>query len=251
MNNPTLTIACNFFNECNSMPGFLEMATGFADEVLMVDCGPGGTRSSDGSLDILRKWGIDPLAWRIDDGFGKVRTQLIQTCKTDWVIIMDCDERMQIHAEVMTCGGGEKYPEVPNPNLKVIKTGPSYNHREVLLSKMRQADASDIPTVRAMRRHWFDFTYTRPCENWCTRFDWQLRIWKVQPKVGYKSEIPMHEIAFDWRKNESPKYIEESVTHGPFFDHFHCLFKPMEPEQRQHDIRIYDAIHGKLPPPVE
>lgn len=250
MNNPSVTICCNFFNEANALPGFLEMATGFADEVLMVDCGPGGTRSSDGSLDILRKWRIEPLSWRIDEGFGKARTQLIHTCETSWCIIMDSDERLQIAAEVISCEGTDRYPAVPNPNLTVIHHKNVYDHREVLLSMMRHADTNGIPSIRAIRRHWFDFTGTRPCENWSTIFDWQLRIWRVSRHVGYRTDTPMHEKAWDWRANAEPRYLAESVEHGPFFDHYHCHFKPMEPEQRQHDIRIYNAIHERQAPPT-
>lgn len=238
----SLGVAVNFYNEHVALPGFLEMASAFFDEVLMVDCGPHGQPSNDGSLDILRDWGITPLQWSINDGFGAIRTDLIRASKTDWTVIMDCDERMMIAAPVLHCEGSESYPQISNPSLKVSVTAASYNHRDFLLHKIRDAEERGATAIRASRRHWFDASYKRPTQNWLINRDWQLRIWKTVPHVGYKSEVKMHEAAWDFKRNCGPIYIEDDHTLGPFFDHFHLHFKAMEKQQRQHDIAIYDAL---------
>lgn len=247
----SITIAATFFNEANAMPGFLEMASQFADEILLVDCGPKSTPSSDGTLDIVRKWGIDPLRWEIDPGYGVVRTQLLHTCKTPWALLLDIDERVAVTAPILRCHGTESYPNVPHPKLTVTVQEPSYNHRDFIISKMREADERGYTGVRFSRRHWFTASYKNPTQNWETNRDWQLRCLRTHKHIGFKAETRMHEHCFDWHRNCGPQYIEDDPLRGGFLDHLHCWFKSMEPEQRAHDIRIYDAIHGKLPPPVE
>lgn len=245
----SLGVAVNFYNEHVALPGFLEFASGFFDSILMADCGPNGQPSNDGSLDILRAWGIEPLQWSINEGFGVVRTKLIHASKADWTVIMDCDERMMIGAPVLHCEGTESYPQTSSPNLTVSVTAASYNHRDFLLHKIRDAEEKGATAIRASRRHWFDFSYKRPCQNWLLNRDWQLRIWKTLQHVGYKSEVRMHETAYDFKRNCGPIFIEDDHTLGPFFDHFHLHFKAMEKDQRQHDIAIYDALDAGKPIP--
>lgn len=238
-----ITIAATFFNEVNAMPGFLEMAFAFADEILLVDCGPNGTPSTDGTLDILRKWNIEPLRWKIDPGYGVVRSQLLHTCKTPWAILMDIDERIAVTAPVLRCHGIESYPNVPNPQLTVSIQEPSYNHRDFVIAKIREADERGYTGVRFARRHWFSASYKRPTQNWEVNRDWQLRCLRTHKHIGFKTETRMHEHAWDWHRNCGPQYIEDDPLKGGFLDHLHCHFKPMEPEQRQQDIKIYDALH--------
>lgn len=239
-----ITIAATFFNEVNALPGFLEMATSFAEEVLLVDCGPNGAPSTDGSLDILRKWGIEPLRWKIDPGYGAVRTQLLHTCKTPWGILMDIDERLMIAAPVLRCEGAESYPQVPKPNLRVYEDGRVYNHREFVKAKMKEADERGFTGVRFCRRHWFSSDFRHPTQNWELNRDWQLRCLRTHKHIGYKAEVRMHEVAWDWRRQDGPQYIEDTPFFGPNVEHLHCHFKAMEPEQRKEDIAIYDAIHA-------
>lgn len=244
----SIGVAVNFYNEHIALPGFLEFATGFFDSILMVDCGPNGKPSDDGSLDILRSWGVPWQQGSINEGFGVVRTGLIRASKASWVVIMDCDERMLIGAPVLHCEGSEAYPQNPNPDLKVSVAAASYNHRDFLLHRIRDAEERGATAVRAARRHWFDFSYRKPCQNWLHNRDYQLRIWKVSPHVGYRSDVRMHEQAWDFQRNCGPIYVADDHTLGPFFDHFHLHFKAMEKEQRQHDIAIYDALaRGETP----
>lgn len=251
MSNPSLGVACHFFNEHNALPGFLESASHFFDEILMVDCGPNGAPSTDGSLDILRAWGIEPLRWKIDAGFGAVRTQLLHTSKTAWTIIADADERFHVTMPVLSCEGNESYPEVQKPNLKVSIVDPHvYNHREFLQQKIQAAESVGATGVRFCRRHWFDATYRRPTQNWLVKRDWQLRCLKTLKHIGFKSETRMHEQCWDFHRNDGPKYVEDDRLNGPFVEHLHCHFKPMEAEQRAYDVKLYDALHYGRPLPT-
>lgn len=244
MPDPSIGVAATFRDECNALPGFLEMATAFFDDVLLVDCSPDANPSTDGSLDIIRKWGLPhPPCWDLNAGFGAVRTQLLKTSRTDWTVIMDIDERMHVTFPVLSCDGDESYPDVENPKLRVSVADSSYNHRDWLLLKIKEAERTGAKGVRFCRRHWFDTTYRRPTQNWMKNRDWQLRCMKSRDSVGYKSDVKMHETAWDYARNDGPVYVEDDLMRGPFFDHLHCHFKPMEPEQRREDIRVYDALH--------
>lgn len=244
MNTPSIGVAATFRDEHNALPGFLEMATRFFDDILLVDCSADMTPSSDGSLDIIRKWGLpDPPLWDLSPGFGAVRSQLLQTSKTDWTVIMDIDERMHLTLPVLECVGTESFPAFERPNLTVRPTGGVFNQRDYLAQRIREADSRGFKALRFCRRHWFDTSFNRPTQNWMQHRDWQLRCMKSRSSVGYKSDVKMHEQAWDSARNCGPLYIEDHATFGPFLDHYHCHYKAMEPDQRQADIATYDALH--------
>lgn len=243
MTSPSIGVAASFRDECNALPGFLEMATRFFDEVLLVDCSMDMSPSTDGSLDIIRKWGLpDPPRWDMSNGFGAVRSQLLNTSKTDWTVILDIDERMYATLPELRCEGTDRYPAQERPNLKVRETGAVYNHREFLLRKIVRAEQEGVRAVRFSRRHWFDMSLTRPCENWESIRDFQMRCMKSRAGMGFTTVPRMHERAWDTNTGKDPDYIEDEPLRGPFIDHFHCHFKSMEPEQRKADIASYDAL---------
>lgn len=244
MNRPSIGVAATFRDECNALPGFLESASHFFDSIFLADCSMDMTPSTDGSLDIIRKWGLpDPPLWDLSNGFGAVRSQLIHSSKTDWTVILDIDERMHVTAQLLRCEGTDRFPEVANPDLKVLVAGPAYDHKTILIDKIMEAEALGIRTVRFSRRHWFDATYTKPCENWNTIRDFQLRCIKSRSGIGYTVLPRMHERCWDFDLNKEPEYIEDDPMRGPFIEHLHCHFKPMEPVQRGADIAAYDALH--------
>lgn len=243
MNRPSIGVAATFRDECNALPGFLESASHFFDHIFLADCSMDMTPSTDGSLDIIRKWGLpDPPRWNLSEGFGAVRSQLIHSSPTDWTVILDIDERMHVTLPLMKCEGADRFPEVAKPDLKVW-SGTAYNHRDLLFAKIAQAESLGIKTVRFSRRHWFDTTYTRPCENWNTIRDFQLRCMKSRAGVGFTTLPRMHERAWDFGNDREPEYIEDDPECGPFIDHLHPWYKAMEPEQRKADIAAYDALH--------
>lgn len=240
---PSIGVAATFRDERNALPGFLEMASHFFDAIFLADCSMDMSPSTDGSLDIIRAWGLpDPPLWNLSDGFGAVRSQLIHSSKTDWTVVLDIDERMHVTLPMLRCDGTDRYPAVLNPSLVVSESGPVFHHREFLLEKIREADRRGVKTVRFSRRHWFDATYTRPCENWMLIRDFQLRCVKSRAGIGYTREPKMHERAWDFGLNRAPDYIEDDPMRGPWIDHLHCHFKPMEAAQRADDIAAYDQL---------
>lgn len=242
--NPSIGVACSMRDEENALPGFLEMASQFFDEILIVDASMDMTPSSDQSRDILRKWGLPvPPIWNLSAGFGSIRSQLVHTCPTDWVCVFDLDERINVTMPVYKCEGTDRYPAQTNPNLKVSVVQSCYNQKELLVQKIQEAERRGIRTVRFQRRHWCTADYTKPAENWNLIKDYQLRCIKARSDIGY-SELPrMHERCIDRRTGQSPEYIEDDPMMGPIIEHRHLWFKAMEPEQRAADIKVYDALH--------
>lgn len=244
MTRPSIGVAATFRDEHNALPRFIDKAKEFFDDILLVDCSMDMTHSTDGSLDIIRAAGLpDPVLWSLADGFGAVRSQLIQTSKTDFTVILDIDECMYVELPQIDCAGNEAYPQVQSPDLKTYRSGSTYDHRGLLIAKIQEAAAQGIKAVRFSRRHWFDLSWERPTQNWITIPDWQLRCMKSRDSVGYRSNTKMHEQAWDLAERRDPRYIEETPGMGPYIDHYHCHYKPMEPEQRAEDIRNYDALH--------
>lgn len=238
----TLGAVCNVYNDSLALAGWLENVTQFADVVTVIHSGPNGRASTDGTMELLERWGIKPIMSRIDFGFGVVRTQCIRECKADWAIITDADERFYQYVPILTCQGNEAYPEIRDPKLVVDHHPPEMFNQIALL---RTLMAHDVLAVRASRRHWFDYTWKRPCQNWEIIPDWQLRIVKNDPRVGYDSVTKMHERCIDTTTNECPRFATEKQgdPRGIFIDHFHCFWKAQEPEQRKEDIKIYNALH--------
>ncbi len=240
---PSIGVAATFRDEANALPGFLESASAFFDHIFLADCSMDMTPSTDGSLDIIRKWGLpDPPAWNLSNGFGSVRSQLVHSSPTDWTVVLDIDERMHVTLPVMRCEGEDRYPAVMRPDLRVTKGLECFNHKQRLIDCILSAEKRGIKTVRFSRRHWFDATYTRPCENWMLIRDFQLRCMKSRSGVGFTEFPRMHERAWDYDLKRDPDYIEDDPIYGPFVEHLHCLYKPMEKDQRQADIAAYDAL---------
>lgn len=244
MNTPSIGMACNIYNDALALPGLLETASQFFDELFFIHAGPNGKRSTDGTIELIEKWGAKIVFDEINSGFGDIRTKLIHQSKTDWVMILDADERFYHTMPVLICEGEDSYPNVQNPVLKVTRhEGSHYNQGRALREIISKPQ--DAVAIRTVRRHWFDFSLQRPTQNWFINRDWQLRLVKNEPFIRYKSDIKMHEQIIDDRTGTTPKFVEVQNEHllGPFHDHFHCFFKPLEPEQRAEDISIYNALH--------
>jgi len=243
MSAPTIAVAASFRDEANALPGFLEMATSFFNEVFLADCSMDMTPSTDGSLDIIRKWGLPhPPLWNLSNGFGAVRSQLLNSVKSDWCVVMDIDERMGVTLPELRCEGTDRYPAQQHPKLIVTDTGRTYHHRDLLNAKIAEAEQKGIRAVRFSRRHWFGFGMKQPCENWMLIRDFQMRCMKSKVGMGFTTIPRMHERAWDSNTGKDPDYIEDDPMQGPFIDHYHLAYKKMEPEQRKADIAAYDAL---------
>lgn len=237
----SLGLAFNIYNDNNAVHGLLELATGYFDDIVAVHAGPMGRRSTDGTIETLEKWGVRTVFASIDEGFGTVRTRCIRESQAAYVCILDSDERLYPFSPIIRCHGEEAYPSVQNPNLSVSHEG-TYNQGEVLKQLIQEPH---IRAVKAVRRHWFSPGFSKPCQNWHRIPDVQLRIVKNDPDIFYDPNIRMHERILDRQTGGEPKHasFNPSDPRGVFFDHQHCFWKAMEPEQRKEDIAIYDAIH--------
>lgn len=261
-------VVCNFYNEANALPGFLETHTAFFDHLSFYQAGPNGADSTDGSLDILAKWKMPIHRGSINDGFGAVRTAAIRSSPCEWVMILDADERFYRFNQVMNCGGESTPPDevsqilaqyddrnqtaVPSNFENVHKLGANlrvtfgevYDQGAWLRSIL---DSGQWDAISTIRRHWHDFTCKRPTQNWHTEPDYQMRLVRNTDSIYFTQDTRMHE-----RLTGAASVYRPNHTHGPFFDHFHMCFKPMEGDQRRHDVAIYDAIHeGRVPPTLD
>ncbi len=268
----SIGLVCNFFNEAHALPGFFETHTPFFDHILMYQSGPGGEESSDGSIEIIEKWGIPIARGSIDMGFGIVRTAAVRSSPCDWVMILDADERFFHTCCVLTCSGestpaeesgqvlndydkGIEFTACPSnwenaakltANLSV-RIGDPYAQGAWIRDTLNQNQDSEMDGVRTIRRHWHDFTMKRPTQNWHTDSDMQCRIIRNHPDIYFAPDVRMHESLIGVRNLYAP-----NMTHGPFFDHFHLHFKKMSPAARAKDIEIYRAIaRGEKPATTE
>src|SRR4051812_21836492 len=109
-----IAAAYNVFNDAAALRGSLEAAQGFFDNIYVIHSGPGGARSTDGTLELLEEFGIKPVFADMNDGFGVIRTRLIRECGEEWAFLLDADERFFPSLPVVRCGGSERYPANPN-----------------------------------------------------------------------------------------------------------------------------------------
>lgn len=265
---PSIGLVANMYQECNALPGWIETHLPFFDEIKVLHSGPGGTYSDDGTLEILKKWNIPVEFCSIDDGFGVVRTRALQMSTCSWTMLLDADERFYSLLPLLTCGG-ESTPHsevdailqtydfrdlktmIPNweniarlgANLKV-EVGPAYNQGELLRTILKEQPSLDA--IITVRRHWHDFSFKRPTQNWYTDPDWQMRLVKNHPSIYFDPAKRMHEQLVGTNNT-----YRATTFGGPYFDHFHFTMKKMEQEQRAHDVEIYNSIHHGRKPPTQ
>ncbi len=261
----TIGLVANVYNEAKALPGWLETHLPFFDDVRVLHSGPNNEYSNDGTIEILEKWNIPVQYCSIDEGFGVVRTKALRMCPCDWIMLLDADERFyHIHKRIDCVGSITPHSEVDKilrtydfsdiktrlpdwdniarlgSNLEVIE-GEVYDQGKFLRGLISD---SDLDAVISIRRHWHDFTFKRPTQNWFSDLDCQMRIVRNDSSIHYDANTRMHE-----RLLGANRVGYTHMSTGPFFDHFHFTFKKMEIEQRAHDVAIYDAIHkGEKPP---
>ncbi len=85
----SLSICVLVKNEAESLAGLLEEIQGLADEVVVLDTG-----SSDGSVDLAKKGGARVETFNWCDDFAAARNALLDQAKSDWVLMLDADERL-------------------------------------------------------------------------------------------------------------------------------------------------------------
>lgn len=270
MSGPTLGLVANIFNEINALPGWLEAHLPYFDDVRITHAGPQGVCSTDGTIELLEKWRIPIDFDSINDGFGAVRTRTVRRSPCDYVMLLDADERFYPLHRVMVCTGQSTPPSEVDEilatydfrdlkamhsnwenisrlgmDLRVEPQGvlEPYNQGERLRGIL---EGYHPDAVMSIRRHWHDLSFRRPTQNWHEVPDWQMRIVRNHPSIHWDPVKKMHEQLLG-----ANNVFRPDPTRGPFFDHFHFVFKKMEPEQRAHDVRVYDAMHEERVPPIQ
>lgn len=241
----TITAALNVYQEAIALPSALEAAKAWADDILVIHSSPYGKFSTDGTMEILKESGVRYYCMDVMIGFGRIRTQLIQRSKTDWVMILDADERFHPITPVFSCHGQEQWPVVAEPNLTLTKVQDNFNQLDLLRHLLQEAP-QDILSLQMSRRHWMcaPGEWECPCQSWNEReSDWQQRCVRVSPWVFYDPERAMHEIIKDTRTWSGPKYISGDTLHGPFFDHYSQHFKKLGGQARiKEAIATYESL---------
>lgn len=238
--------ACyNVYNDARALRGSLELASGYFDNIYVIHSSPGMVPSTDGTLELLEEFGIKPVMADINEGFGVIRSRLIHECGEDWAFIMDADERFFPSCPVLRCGGTDRYPAQLNPALSVTKrlelVSPGLHLRDLIRRK-------DIDAVKTIRRHWFDFSMTRPAENWEIIKDWQMRIVRNVEYITYASGVKMHERCVDLRNPDGePRHVNGHEQGGPFHDHFHLFYRNAQPGHKEHNEANYSRLERGEP----
>ena len=266
---PTIGVVANVFNEAPALPGWLEAHTTWADDVRVYHSGPGGSMSSDGTIELLERWKIPYKVGSIDEGFGAVRTAAVRSSQCDWVCLLDADERLYQSVPILTCSGDSTPPDEVNQILQAyddrndrtavpsnwenlaklgahlrVESGEVFNQALWLRTIIQCGSLDQIITVR---RHWHDFGWKRPTQNWHQDPDRQGRIIRNLETIYFDAGTRMHERICGVTSSHQP-----DMTRGPFFDHYHIFFKRQAVETRRHAIATYDAIHeGRKPPTLE
>lgn len=242
----TLSCVINFHAEALALPSFIEHAEAFFDEIVFVSSPPAGVEPDEASIEIVKATSHRLVFTDLSQGFGVLRTRCLGESRGDWTVILDADEIMAVNPPRLTCHGTEKYPEVKEPNLTTTK-GPPVNQREALRQLCLRADSANQFAVCLSRRHWFDAPeeYNKPCQNWQTIPDWQLRVCRNDPRVFFDPEWRLHEkllLTSTWCE---PPCLRTQPGEGPFFDHAHCFYKSMDVEKNKRDMETYRILDQK------
>lgn len=234
----SIAMCCNVYNDVAALRGLLETSAPFFDNLFVVHSGPGGARSTDGTIELCEQFGATIVFDDMQRGFGAIRSRLIHDCGCTWAFILDADERFHPTLPVMHCEGTESFPAVAAPVLS------TFDKDEVCAqgTMLRELIAHpETMAVMSIRRHWFDFSRRRPTQNWLRIPDHQLRIVRNVPEIEYETGKVMHERLLDTRMNPpgDPRHAKASEVWGPFHDHYHCFFRNARPGSKEFNERNY------------
>lgn len=241
----SICVSINVFNDNLALPGCLENAASWADDIFVIHAGPGGKHSNDGTIETLEKWGVRTVFADILEGFGVIRTRLVHECGCDFCWISDADERFYANTAVLHCHGTDQFPHQMNPQNTVSVHDPCYAQGKMLRSVIEMAGDENYDAVRTCRRAWMDFSMKRPAQSWHQVPDWQLRCLRNKPYIGYDPNVKIHESVKDFRTGGEPKQFKsDDTSRGLYHDHFSIFFKWLEPAQNTEDAEIYDQLEA-------
>lgn len=237
----SLALCCNVYQDVNALRGLLELGASFFDNIFVIHAGPGGARSTDGTIELCEKFGATLQFDDIQRGFGVIRTRLMHECGCAWAMIMDADERFYPQTRVLECEGTDANyrPGDPPPDLRVTVTKHVIDQGAHIRNLMTNPATM---AIRATRRHWIDFTMKKPTQNWLKNRDHQLRIVRNVPEIGYATDKVMHEQLIDTRTNATPVFAPQDDMGGPFYDHFHMAFRTAYPGSKEFNETNYARL---------
>lgn len=238
----SIALSCNVYNDATAMRGMLETASQYFDELFVVHSGPNGAYSTDGTIELCEQFKVKLVFDDLDKGFGVIRSRLIHEHGCEWAMILDADERFNPTMPQLTCEGNATWDignPLVRPNLTVIKT-PEISIQGYGLKEFIQKNDS-IMAVRTIRRHWMDFTFKNPTQNWNLIPDYQLRTVRNVPEIEYVSNVKMHERLIDTRTGQDPLHIisDELLI---YHDHFHPFFRNSFPGTKQFNEQNYQRL---------
>lgn len=237
--NESIAMCCNVYNDVGPLRGLLETSSRYFDNLFVVNSGPGGAKSTDGTIELCEQFGATIVFDDMNRGFGAIRSRLIHDCGCTFAFILDADERFIPQLPIMHCEGVERYPVNPKPNLSVFHKNEVCNQGQLLRQIIQD---STVMAVKTHRRHWMDFSMKQACENWLLIKDPQLRIVRNHPEIGYETGKVMHERLLDHRTKQDPKHYEPDAYQGPFHDHFHMAFRKAKPGYKEAREREYQKL---------
>lgn len=235
--NTSIALCCNFYNDAPALRGLLETAAPFFDNIFCINSGPGGVKSTDGSIELVEQFGATLVFDDIQRGFGAIRTRLIHDCGCTWAFICDADERFHPSLPVMHCEGTESYPQNPSPSLSVFHK-PEVCQQGALLRRL--INRPDIMAIRSTRRHWFDFSMKKAAQNWLHNRDHQLRIVRNLPEMQYIAEVKMHE-RLACKLGEFT-FANQDDYGGIFHDHYHLFYRRTQPGKKEANEQNYSRL---------
>lgn len=93
---PTLALSMIVKNGERDLPDCLESVRGVVDEIVVADTG-----SSDASIEIARQAGAKVLSIPWENDFAKARNLSLAEVTSDWVLLLDADERLDSGAAAL------------------------------------------------------------------------------------------------------------------------------------------------------
>ena len=238
----SIALACNVYNDAAALRGLLESGARYFDNLFIIHSGPGGARSSDGTIELCEKFGATIVFDDMDRGFGVIRTRLIHECGCEWAFIMDADERFYPQMKALDCHGEGDWGgpgSATLPSLSATERKDVIDQGDHVKNMIKNPETM---AIRSTRRHWFDFTMRRPTQNWTKNQDHQLRIVRNLPEIAYVSDVRMHERLSDSRTGKDPKFAVQDPVGGPFHDHFHMAFRTAYPGSKEWNEQQYARL---------
>lgn len=146
-----ISLAINTKNEAENIRAVINCVESVVDEIIIVDC-----ESTDNTRELGKKLGCRVYNIGSCPGYGSMRSITAHLCKTDWVLFLDGDERMD----------------------------------EVDVHKIPELIKLDIDLVWLPRQHYRDWDRSI-CENpdLSVYADWQARMVRVKPSIYWVKKV--------------------------------------------------------------